>query len=400
MSVELLAPAGNMEMLSAAINAGADAVYFGVKGLNMRAASANFSITDISKIVDKCHKNNIKCYLALNTIVYQDELKKVEEILNEAKNCDVDAIICWDNSVILLAKKLNLEIHISTQASISNSISADFYYNLGASRCVLARETTLDDIKRIKTQSKMEIEVFAHGAMCLSESGRCFISENLYGLSANRGQCIQPCRRSYNLIDPETKKELKIEDNYVLSPKDLCILPFLEKLVPYVDALKIEGRGRSPEYVKYVVEAYREALSLIESNSYTQSDKKRLIEKVDQVYNRGFSEGFYMGRPVEEFTDSYGSKSTKVKKYVGYVKNYYKKPMVAEIYLEASNLRSGDRILIVGPTTGVFEQNIESLMVNDKLEKLALKKSIITIKIDHIVRKNDKVYIWETRNKI
>ena len=392
---ELLAPAGDMEMLKAAIDAGADAIYFGIRGLNMRANSRSFTKDDLAEISSSCHEKGVKAYLALNTIIYEEELAFIKDILTAAKDAGIDSVICWDHSVISIAKELGMEFHISTQASISNSSSAEFYRSQGATRCVLAREVTLEELEILKRNTGMKIEIFAHGAMCLSESGRCFMSEHLYGMSANRGQCIQPCRRSYDIIDPETRKELHIEDNYVMSPKDLCTLSFLEKLVPYADALKIEGRGRSPEYVKIVVEAYKEALSLIDKGEYTQEKKEMLIEKVSQVYNRGFSSGFYMGRPVEEFTDSYGSKATRRKRYVGYVRNYYKRPKVAEVILEAGSVKRGDSLLIIGPTTGVIEHALSKMMVDDTEVESAGKGNTITFKTGVITRKNDKVYVWE-----
>lgn len=395
MKPELLAPAGDWEMLRAAINAGADAVYLGIRGLNMRANSRSFTLEELPQITTLCHDNDLKIYLALNTIIYESELSRIREILAGARSADVDAIICWDSSVISMAREYGLDVHISTQASISNSLSAASYESQGATRCVLAREVTLDELKEIKEKAGIEIEVFAHGAMCLSESGRCFISENLYGRSANRGECLQPCRRSYNIVDPETRKELVIEDNYVLSPKDLCILPFIEKVVPFADSLKIEGRGRSPEYVKIVVEVYREALDSLAEGTLTDKKKKELVERLGQVYNRGFSSGFYMGRPIQELTDSYGSKATRKKRYVGYIKNFFKRPMAAEIVLEAGEMRKGDSILIIGPTTGVHEQEVNSMRIDDSEIDLASKSDNVSIQTEIIVRKNDKVYIWE-----
>lgn len=392
---EILAPVGNEEMLRAAIDAGADAIYFGIKGMNMRANSKNFTLSNLKRIVKICHSNNVKAYLTVNTIIYEDEIHRIKKILDKAKEAKVDGIICWDMAVIREAKKLGLEIHISTQASISNSEAANHFKRLGAKRFVLAREVTLKELKKIRKNTDLKIEIFAHGAMCVSVSGRCFLSEHLYGKSANRGECIQPCRREYLVKDPETKKELKLGNNYIMSPKDLCTLPFLEKLYAYADSLKIEGRGRSPEYVKKVVEAYKEALELIQKKKYDDKVKKRLMDKVKQVYNRDFSPGFYMGRPIEEFTDAYGSKSTKKKTYLGIVKNYYKKPKAAEIKIEAKELNKGDHILIIGPTTGVLEQEISSIQEHGKETSKAKKGSSAGIVTKKLVRKNDKVYVWK-----
>ena len=397
MKPELLAPAGNWEMLRTAIKAGADAVYFGVQGINMRSTSRNFTTEDLKEIAEECHKNDVKAYLALNVIVYQNEIKFVEEVLKKAKDAGIDAIICWDHAVIKLVKKYGLNLHISTQASISNSESARFYEEQGASLCVLAREVTLEDLKEIKKNTSLKIEVFVHGAMCVSVSGRCFMSEHLYGKSANRGECLQPCRREYKVTDKETGKELELDNNFIMSPKDLCTLPFLELVYPYADVLKIEGRGRSPEYVKIVTECYREAVDCIEKNSYTKEKKDELMEKVSQVYNRGFSEGFFMGRPISEFTDSYGSKATKTKKYVGYVINYYPKVKAMEIKVESNPIKKGDDILVIGPTTGTLEENVESMEVKKETVSTAEKGMSVAVKVSEKVRKNDKVFLWKDK---
>jgi putative protease len=398
--IELLAPVGNWEMLYSVINAGCDAIYFGIKNINMRNNSKNFTISDLKKISKICHENNVKAYLTLNTIIYEKEENKIKQIISKVKQAEIDAIICWDFSVIQEAKRQNVEFHISTQASVSNFDSAKFYSDLGAKRIVFARELTLKEIKQIRSKIKKEkldldIEVFGHGAMCVSESGRCFMSEMIYGKSANRGDCIQPCRRSYIVTDKETNKELEVDNHYVLSPKDLCVLPFLDVLYPYIDSLKIEGRGRSPEYGKVVIECYREAINAIESKSFTDELKVRLIEKIKTVYNRGFSTGFYMNRPIGDFTDAYGSKATMKKTYVGYVDNHYKKANAFEVKIESDKLKLGDTILIMGPTTGVLELKVESMKIKNSFVRLAKKGDLVGIKFDKLVRKNDKVYTWE-----
>jgi len=395
---ELLAPAGNFEMLAAALKSGADAVYLGISGLNMRARAKNFSIKDLDKIVDICKVNKVKTYLALNTIIYEEEIDVVKETLKAAKKAGIDAIICWDLSVIKIAKEFGLDVHLSTQGSASNSIALSEYEKLGVSRVILARECTLDEIKQIKESSDIEIEVFVHGAMCVSVSGRCFMSEEMYGKSANRGECIQPCRRKYKIIDPETDKELELDNHYVMSPKDLCTIGIIDKLIDAgIDAFKIEGRNRSPEYVKTVVDCYRKAIDLHIAGKLSKEKKEGLIERLKTVYNRGFSEGFFMGRPITDWTDSYGSKSTKVKEYVGKVLNYYKKPSVAEIKLESGTLGEAEDILIIGPTTGVIETKAESMEIEKKKVKNVFKGQSVGLKIDGIVRKNDKVYRWSER---
>jgi len=395
---ELLAPAGNFEMLAAALKSGADAVYLGISGLNMRARAKNFSIKDLDKIVDICKVNKVKTYLALNTIIYEEEIDVVKETLKAAKKAGIDAIICWDLSVIKIAKEFGLDVHLSTQGSASNSIALSEYEKLGVSRVILARECTLDEIKQIKESSDIEIEVFVHGAMCVSVSGRCFMSEEMYGKSANRGECIQPCRRKYKIIDPETDKELELDNHYVMSPKDLCTIEIIDKLIDAgIDAFKIEGRNRSPEYVKTVVECYREAIDLHVEGKLTKEKKKEFEKQLKTVYNRGFSEGFFLGRPISDWTDSYGSKSTKVKEYIGKVLNYYNKPSVVEIKIESGSLGEDEEILIIGPTTGCVETKVESMEIEKKKVKNVFKGQSVGLKIDGIVRKNDKVYRWSER---
>lgn len=295
---ELLAPVQDYVSLSAAIENGADAVFFGVKGFNMRAGAKNFEVKDLPKITKIAHKRRVKVYLAINTIIYEEELKKIEKILTAVKKAKIDAIICWDHAVIQIAKKLGMEIHISTQASIANSQAAEFYRKLGAKRVVLARECTLEQIKKIKKHTKAELEIFIHGAMCVSVSGRCFLSQYLYGKSANRGECLQPCRRKYLIKQVDGGKELELGEDYVLSPKDLNTINFIEKILDIgVDCLKIEGRNRSPEYVATVTKAYRTIIDFVYSekkkgkkfNEELTKLKNDLSEKLETVYHRGSS---------------------------------------------------------------------------------------------------------------
>ncbi len=399
---ELLAPVGNHEMLNTAIKAGADAIYFGIKGINMRASSKSFELEELESVVKLCKENNVETYLTLNTIIYNSELEKIKTILDEVKRVGISAVICWDLFILNEAKKRGIETHISTQASISNYETLKSYYQLGARRFVLARELKLEEVKEIyemiqKDKLDAEIEIFGHGAMCVAVSGRCFMSQFAYNKSANRGECIQPCRRSYKIIDPETKVQFEIGNDYVMSPEDLCTLPFLDQIIPYARSIKIEGRGRSPEYVKMVIEAYREALDAIERNEYTDELKLKLNDKVKQVYNRDFSDGFYMNRPIKKFTDAYGSKATKQKVYAGVVKNYYKKAGAAEIKVEAHDINVGDKIFIIGPTTGVVEDSVKSIQIELKDVKVGPKGTSIAIITKELVRKNDKVYLWKDR---
>ncbi|TKJ17670.1 hypothetical protein CEE44_04020 [Candidatus Woesearchaeota archaeon B3_Woes] len=411
--VELLSPIQDFVSLEAAIQARADAVYFGIKGMNMRAGAKNFSLKELEKVVKICHKNNVKAYLAINTIVYDDELNKIKEILKKAKKVKIDAIIAWDFSVISDANKLNLPIHISTQASISNfeaiKILKKKFKNF--ERVILARELSLEQINNIikklkKEKINVKIETFVHGAMCVSVSGRCFLSQEVFGKSANRGECLQPCRRKYLikcqkskisehhqkkekffLRDVEEKHELEIGEDYVLSPKDLCALPFLDKLVKSgISCFKIEGRNRSPEYVKVVTDIYREAID------NPKADKKKLLEKLKTVYNRGFSSGFYMGKPIDEWSKTYGSKATKKKIYVGVVKNFYKNVKVAEIKIESHGVKIGDHIMIQGNKTGVVEQSIKSMQKDHKRVN-GIKKGFVGVKLEMVVRENDRVFV-------
>ncbi|HLC96009.1 MAG TPA: peptidase U32 family protein [Candidatus Nanoarchaeia archaeon] len=397
MKPELLAPAQDFVSLHAAIKAGADAVFFGVKDLNMRKGAKNFSVKESAKVIDLCHKNNVKAYCTLNSIVYDKEIQKLQRILRKLKQNSVDAIICWDYSVINECEKLNLPIHLSTQASVSNFQTVLFLKKKikNLKRINLARELSLLQIKSIiqnikKQRLGIEIETFIHGAMCISISGRCFLSQEVFGKSANRGECLQPCRRKYIIKDVEEKHEFELGEDYVLSPKDLCALPVLDQLLKAgIHTFKIEGRNRSPEYVKIVTETYREAI-----DNYTNLSKikERLIAKLQTIYNRGFSTGFYMGKPLQEWSKAYGSKATKKKLYVGKVINFFKKPSVAEILIESAGVQTGDSIMFQGNKTGVVQQTLTSLQKDDTPITKADKTDSISIKTETMVRKNDKVY--------
>lgn len=393
---ELLAPVGNWAMLSAAIQAGCDAVYFGTKELNMRVTAQNFTCDELKKVVAYCHKHKVRAYLTLNVIVYDNELEEMKRIVAEAKKSKVDAIICWDLSVIQEALQQKIEVHLSTQASVANAQAAVFYKQLGISRIVLARECTLEQITAIKEKVNVEIECFVHGAMCVSLSGRCFMSQFLYGKSANRGECLQPCRRSYDaslITDQETKKELQLENHYVMSAKDLCTLPFLDKLIAAsIDVFKIEGRGRSPEYVKTVVSCYREAIDAHAAGRFTPRLVNKLIAKVKTVYHREFSNGFYMGVPINAFTDGPGNKATTTKEYIGKVCNYYKQKKVADVLVESGTLEIGDSVLIIGDTTGVVEQKVTSMHLNKRRATIANKGEHIGLQTKSLVRARDRVY--------
>lgn len=399
--VELLAPVGDWIMLEAAIQAGADSVYLGIRGSNMRAAARNFSLNELAKVVKRCHQAKVKVYLTLNTVVYDQEIKKIKEILKKAKAAHIDAIICWDMAVLSEAKKLKLPVHLSTQASVSNFESLKFYHKLGVKRFILARELSLEQIKNIKKQIKKnrlkaKIEVFIHGAMCVSVSGRCFLSQFSFNKSANRGECWQPCRREYSIKDLDKEVEYKISNHHLMSPKDLCTLEFIDKLIgAKIDVFKIEGRNRSPEYVKTVVSAYREVIDFYSKNKnkkQLETLKKQKLEQLKSVYHKGFSSGFYLGKPINEWSDAHGSKATTKKVYLGKVLNYFNKPSVAEIILETGNLKLNDLLMFQGNKTGVIEQTAESLEINHHKITEAKKGQHLGLKTKSKVRINDKVY--------
>jgi U32 family peptidase len=391
---ELMAPAGDWTMLTATINNGANAVYFGVDKLNMRSKAENFTIDELPKIALICKKKNVVTYLTLNSIIKEEELADLDEIILAAKESGIDRIICWDLSVIQKCKEYGMPFCISTQASISNSRSAAFYESLGAVRIVLARECSLDEIKKIRASTKIEIEVFVHGAMCIAVSGRCFMSHHLFGKSANQGECIQPCRREYEVYDSSIDKSLIIGNDYVLSPNDLCTIEFIDQLIEAgIDSFKIEGRKRSPEYAAKTVSVYRRGIDLYLAGKLDEKIKNELLEELRTVYNRGFSSGFYFGIPSSnEYADIYGSKATTRKDYIGKVLNYYKKANTAYILLETGRIELSDNIMIVGPTSGVVEIKIDNIIKDDIFIPTAEKGDKVTFPCPELVRPHDTVY--------
>ncbi|MFT4310805.1 MAG: peptidase U32 family protein [Candidatus Woesearchaeota archaeon] len=399
--VELLAPVGNFEGLSAALKAGAHSIYFGIKGLNMRSASAkNFDIEDVPNVVALCHAQQVKCYLTLNTVVYNHEFPRLFQILDAIKQAGVDAIIATDFGVIQAARERDIEVHISTQSSIANVESAKFFAQFSP-RLVLARECTLAQIKHMKDTLRAqgyttELEVFVHGALCVAESGRCFMSQFHNRLSANRGQCLQECRRSYKIIDvEEPRREFILDNQYVMSPKDLCTLPILDKLVEAgIDVFKIEGRAKGPEYIYTVTKVYKEALDAIENKTFTQQKVMAWLEELSSVYNRGFTDNFMLGTPTNDsWAGIYGSKATHTKLQVGVITNYYKQKKVAEAVLTHRSLSVGDHIIITGPTTGYVKQKIVSLKT-DEGDVESAQKTTVTFACDELVRAQDMLYVW------
>lgn len=397
---ELMAPASDWTMLRTAVNSGADAVYFGIDQLNMRAKAKNFTIDKLKEIVEFCKEKNVKTYLTLNTIIYENEIEQVEKIVSSAKSSGIDMVICWDLSVINICRKYQMPFAVSTQASVSNSSSANLYKELGAKRVVLARECMLEDIKKTKSEIDIEVEAFIHGAMCIAVSGRCFMSHELFDKSANRGECIQPCRREYQVKDIQTGNEMILGEDYVMSPKDLCTIEFIDKIIEAgIDSLKIEGRKRSPEYVAIVVKSYRKAIDLYFEGKLTEDIKKELLEELSKVYNRGFSSGFYFKTPsAEEYTEGYGNQAAVKKTYIGKVLNYFKNKKIGFVKLETGSLKLKDKVYIIGETTGVVEVKVESIYSDDLNVTQAKKGEEITFPCPELIRPRDKVYKIVSKN--
>ncbi|MCM1151824.1 MAG: U32 family peptidase [Alistipes sp.] len=406
--IEIMAPVGSYEALAAAIQAGADSVYFGIGRLNMRSASAaNFTPDDLARIVATAHAAGLRAYLTVNTVVYEEEIAEVHEVVDRAKAEGIDAIIATDMAVILYARRIGVEVHISTQSNISNSEAVKFF-SQWADTVVLARELTLEQVARIRRQivecdirgprgELVEIEMFAHGALCMSISGKCYLSLFETGCSANRGACRQLCRRKYTVSDTESGAALDIDGQYVLSPKDLCTIDFLDRFLDAgVRVLKIEGRARGAEYVKRVVECYDEALRAIEAGTYTPALAAALKERLGTVFNRGFWEGYYAGRPVAEHSLRYGSSATRRKVYVGQVTNFFKRLSVAEVSVEAAPLQRGEEIFFMGPTTGVAEQRLEELHGPDGSPvDSVVQGQLCAILTPGLVRRGDRLYKFE-----
>ncbi len=385
-AIELMAPVGTFPSLHAAIEAGCDSVYLGLKDLNMRDGAKNFTLHGLNKVSKICKENKVKLYLTLNTIIYDGEIKKVESIIKKVKD-KVDAIICWDLSVISLCKKYKIQFHISTQASVSNTKAAIFYKKLGAKRINLARELNLKQIKKIS--KIIPVEIFGHGAMCVSISGRCFTSQFLQNKSANRGQCTHPCRRAYTIKDSDGY-ELKLENNRVMSAKDLCTLSFIEQIKKSgISAFKIEGRNRGPEYVSVVTSVYRKALD----NKLTKEKISELMNELKKVYNRGFSPGFYLQMPTnDDFSTTENSEALEKKMIVGRVEGYWKKIKVAHIRIFTKQLKLGDEIYIKGDTTGIIRTTIKDIEINNKKVDKAIKGQDVGIKLP-VCRKGDEIYL-------
>jgi U32 family peptidase len=403
-TIEIMSPVGSYESLMAAIQGGAGAVYFGVGKLNMRArSSVNFSLDDLEKITTICRENNVRSYLTLNTVVFDEELAEIQNIADAAKKHGISAIIASDVAVLEYARSIGLEIHISTQCNITNLAAVKFYSRY-ADVMVTARELKLEQVASIIREIEeqhicgpsgelVKIEIFVHGALCMAVSGKCYLSLDNFNQSANRGACLQPCRRGYIVKDKESELELEVDHEFIMSPKDLKTLDFLDKIINAgISVLKIEGRGRSPEYVKTVTRVYRQAVDSVLDGTYTRENIDRWNSELSTVYNRGFWDGYYLGRKIGEWSDKYGSQATLRKEYVGKVTNYYTNLNVAEILIEAQPLKIGDLISISGTTTGIYESEVSEIRVDLNPVQEAVKGQLCSIPVTSMVRRNDKLY--------
>lgn len=406
---EIMAPVGSYESLSAAIAAGADAVYFGVEGLNMRArSSVNFTLDDLRRIASICNEAGVKTYLTVNTIIYDDEMEKCRGIIDAARQAGITAIIASDMAAILYARSVGVEVHISTQLSVSNTATVRFLSQY-ADVVVLARELSLERVRAIRDAIEAEdirgprgelvkIEMFCHGALCMAVSGKCYLSLHQMNSSANRGACTQICRRSYTVTDRETGDSLDVENQYIMSPKDLKTIHFLNKMVDAgVRVFKIEGRARGPEYVSLAVRCYDEALRALCDGTYSEEKISRWDTELSKIFNRGFWDGYYLGQRLGEWSAKYGSSATRVKEYRAKGVRYFSKIGVAEFYMENGELRPGDEIVITGPTTGALVLTLDEIRVNLKPVDVARKGDSFSIAVPSKIRPSDRLYLWRKK---
>lgn len=404
-----MAPVGSFAALTAAIESGCDSIFFGVEQLNMRARSAhNFTLGELEEVSRMCRESNIRSYITMNVLLYEHDMNLMKMIIDTAKEVGITAVICQDMAAIQYASEVGMHIHASTQLSISNYESVKFYARF-CDTIVLARELDLNMIEGICNKIKEEdlrgpsgelikIECFIHGALCVAQSGRCQMSIITTNTSAQRGACLQECRKKYRIIEEETGNELVVDNQYVMSPKDLCCLPFLDKLVSAgINIFKIEGRGRSPQYVDVVIRVYREAVDAIAENSFTQEKIDAWMERLKTVYNRGFSDGYYLGKPLPDWCGDSGSKSTEERVFVGIVNHYFPQAGVAELRIQAHELSLEDRLVVIGKTTGVVYADVAEIRREGDIIEVSERSDMITMPIADQVRKNDKVYILKQR---
>ena len=402
--IEIMSPAGSFESLTTAIKAGADAVYFGVEQLNMRArATNNFTLEDIKTVADTCKKNNVRSYLTLNTIIYDHDVSIMHFVVDKAKEAGISAIIASDHAVMSYAKKNGMPVHISTQTNICNIETVEFYANF-ADVMVMARELTLSQVSSIVQEIKrrnitgpsgnlVKVEIFGHGALCMAVSGKCYLSLHSHYASANRGACIQNCRHQYIVTDKEDGTEYEIDNEYIMSAKDLCTIYFLDKIINAgVDVLKIEGRGRSADYVDVTTRCYKEASQAVADGTYSEEKINVWKKKLATVFNRGFWDGYYLGRKMGEWSDSYGSKATELKVLLGKGVKYFSKLQVAEFMLETKTLKKGDEVLITGPRTGVVRTQVAELRVDDRPVESVSKGEPFSMPVPEKIRPSDKLY--------
>lgn len=399
-----MAPAGSFESLMAAIQGGADSIYFGVEQLNMRAKSTNnFTLEDMKQVVKICSEHNVKAYLTLNTVIYDHDIRLMKRIVDAARVNGISAVIAADQAVLSYAKSIGLPVHISTQANISNIEALKFYAPF-ADTVVLARELSLRQVARIVKEIKeddvrgpsgnlMKVEIFAHGALCMAVSGKCYLSLHENNASANRGACQQTCRKAYIVTEKESGNELEIDNEYIMSPKDLSTINFLDKVLDTgVDVLKIEGRARAPEYVETVTRCYKEAIEAWGNGDYTKEKIAGWENQLKTVFNRGFWDGYYLGRRLGEWSQAYGSQATRKKEYLSRGRNYFSRSKAAEFQMESGTLRIGDEILITGPTTGIVRSTVKELRVDDKNVPFVSKGDLFSIPIEQKIRRSDKLY--------
>ncbi len=402
--IEITAPAGSWESMMAGIQSGADSIYFGIENLNMRARSSNnFKISDLPEIVRFCGENQVKSYMTVNTVIYDQEISFLKKILDEAKKQGISAIVASDQGAINYASSIGLDVHISTQLSIGNIETVKFYSKF-AEVMVLARELNLDQVREITNKidsenitgpsgQKVKIEIFVHGALCMAISGKCYLSLHENNNAANRGACLQTCRKAYHVTEKESGNVLEVDNEFIMSPKDLCTIGFLNKILDSgVKILKIEGRARSPEYVKMVTKCYREAADSYFDGSYNQEKIDQWIEQLGTVFNRGFWDGYYLGQKLGEWSHKYGSIATKRKVYLAKCTNYFSKINVAEFQMETQELEIEDEVIITGPTTGVLQFKLKEIRVNEISVKKTVRGDKFSIPVDSLVRRSDKLY--------